>query len=405
MSLVNTLVPIVGGTLMDRFGPVAGTLGATTLIVAGSLLTTLAAHYRRFAVMIVGRVVFGLGSGVIVTLQESILSTWFRSGRVLALMIGLQLSSSQISGFLGTLVANPLASSTHDWVWVFWVSFILCVFSAVMNVAYLMLMRLLPEQQQQEEETKERFGWAAVLAFPGVVWLIVACEGILCMVWAAFQIIATEYVMVRNSSNDGVAAGVISSMSQVMPIVLMPLLGLLLDRWGRRISMLATSVAFLFLCCTLLAYAPMVPAVVGMICFSLSMALGPLSMITSLGLLLPPSAIGTGLGIFKSANNAGSTIMDILVGVVQDRTAHQAYTGVLLAFILITIAAAVVVGVLAWVQARHYGHVLETTRPEPVIANSDRKPWSFLYVGLFIIMLLLAWVLFFVFTVYGKAAS
>jgi MFS family permease len=399
VSLINTLVPIVGGSLMDRFGPVAGTLGATTLIVIGSLLTTLAAHYRRFAMMVVGRVVFGLGSGVIVTLQESILSTWFRSGRVLSLMIGLQLSSSQISGFLGTLLANPLASSTHNWVWVFWVAFLLCVFSAVMNVAYLLLVRSVPQ-----ETVRERFGWATVLSFPGVVWLIVAIEGVLCMVWAAFQIIATEYVMMRNSSVDGVAAGVISSMSQVVPIVLTPLLGMLLDRWGRRVSMLATSVAFLFLCCTLLAYAPTVTPVVGMLFFSLSMALGPLPMITSLGLLLPPSAIGTGLGIFKSANNAGSTIMDILVGVVQDRTAHQAYTGVLLAFIIIIIAGALVVALLAWVQARYYENVLEAARPEPVIAtaNDSRKRWGFLYMGLFATMLLLSWILFFVFSIHGN---
>jgi hypothetical protein len=73
-----------------------------------------------------------------------------------------------------------------------------------------------------------------------------------------------------------------------------------------------------------------VNAVVGMVFYSISLAFGPISMITSIGMLLPSDYIGTGLGMYKSSNNIGTSILDIVVGVVQDNTENQAYTGELI---------------------------------------------------------------------------
>lgn len=48
----------------------------------------------------------------------------------------------------------------------------------------------------------------------------------------------------------------------------------------------------------------MVEPVVGMILYSFSLAFGPISMITSIGMILPSDYIGTGLGLFKGSNNS-----------------------------------------------------------------------------------------------------
>lgn len=50
-------------------------------------------------------------------------------------------------------------------------------------------------------------------------------------------------------------------------------------------------------------------------------------MITAIGIILPADYIGTGLGIYKSSNNVGTSILNIIVGVVQDNSENQAYTG------------------------------------------------------------------------------
>lgn len=93
-----------------------------------------------------------------------------------------------------------------------------------------------------------------------------------------------------------------------------------------------------------------------MVFYSISLAFGPIAMITSIGMILPSDYIGTGLGMYKASNNSkyqtfivmqsfsishdsrdiilipvvGTSILDIIIGVVQDNTAGQAYTGMIL---------------------------------------------------------------------------
>ena len=85
------------------------------------------------------------------------------------------------------------------------------------------------------------------------------------------------------------------------------------------------SAIFFVISCGLLGWT-MVEPIVGMILYSFSLAFGPITMITSIGMILPSEYIGTGLGLFKSSNNIGSSILDIVVGIVQDNTENQLYT-------------------------------------------------------------------------------
>lgn len=60
-----------------------------------------------------------------------------------------------------------------------------------------------------------------------------------------------------------------------------------------------------------------------MIIFSLALALGPVSVLTSTSLLLPHELAGTGMALHKCSNNIGTTIVAIIVGYVQDLTYHD----------------------------------------------------------------------------------
>src|SRR6478735_2641920 len=72
----------------------------------------------------------------------------------------------------------------------------------------------------------------------------------------------------------------------------------------------------------LLSYTWVTPAI-GMIVFSLALALGPVSLLSSTSLLLPHELSGTGMGLHKCANNIGTTIVSVLVGYVQEITYHD----------------------------------------------------------------------------------
>ncbi|CAO3703825.1 unnamed protein product [Rhizopus stolonifer] len=411
VSIINTIFPIAGGIFIDIFGSVWGTLAINLVIILGALLTALAAKYESYALMVVARVVFGIGSGLIVTMQESLLSKWFRT-RHLSIAIGLQLSISRLSTFLGTLVANPVANSTGDWVWSFWLSLILCCFSIAMNLVYALVVRHLRGQA-----TMSTFKWRSIFKFPTIFWHIILIEFIYAAVWSSFQTISTDLIIMHFGTTN-VLAGYKASASQVVPIVATPILGFIMDYYGCRVVILLGSAVFLILSSGLLGWS-WVDATVGMVFYSISLAFGPIAMITSIGMILPSEYIGTGLGIYKSSNNVGTAILDVAIGVVQDKTAGQSYAKVMLVFIILAAIGFVLI-VLLWLnQFVFYKNLLEvpkskrTQRMEEInnkelsytsqgmdpYTDTSVKWWSYPIVGFFVSALVVAWVLFFVYSI------
>ncbi|KAK4511303.1 uncharacterized protein ATC70_012518 [Mucor velutinosus] len=442
VSIINTVFPILGGILVDVFGSVWGTLAINIVVIIGSLLTAIAAKYNSFGLMVAGRVIFGIGSGLIVTMQESILSKWFRTQH-LAIAIGLQLSISRLATFLGTLVANPIAERTGDWVWAFWLSFIICVFSILMNLVYALVVRhlrrkaikenkealaasglALSKQEIQNVKRRKAFHWRSVLKFPIFFWHILLIEFIFAAVWSSFQTISTEFVSLHFGKGSNILAGYTASASQSVPIVATPILGIIMDMFGLRISILMISAIFLILSCCLLAWT-YVNATVGMVFYSISLAFGPIGMITSIGMILPSDYIGTGLGMYKSSNNIGTTILDIIVGVVQDHTANQAYTGVMILFLALSCIGLFLIAGLWLSQYFFLGNLLEMSRTKRLVAmkerndkeielnrqgldsysDTPRKKLNYVYLGIFIACLIVAWVLFFVYAANGQISA
>lgn len=421
------------------FGSVWATLGINLVVIIGSLLTAIAAKYNSFGLMVAGRVIFGIGSGLIVTMQESILSKWFRTQN-LSIAIGLQLSISRLATFLGTLVANPVVKATGDWVWSFWLSFIICCFSIIMNLIYALVVRHLRRKAVAEHQAKHGFAlsqdeikvikrrkafhWKSLLKFPAIFFLILFIEFIFAAVWSSFQTISTEFVELHFGNTDSVLAGYTASASVAVPIVATPILGIIMDIFGLRIFILILSAIFLILSCVLLDWT-YVNATVGMVFYSISLAFGPIGMITSIGMILPSDYIGTGLGLYKASNNIGTTILDIVVGVVQDHTKNQAYTNVMILFLALSCVGLLIIIGLWVAQYFFLGNLLETGRRRRVERMKEKsnkeielnrqgldsfsetpvQKYNYLFLAFFATCLLVAWVLFFVYAASGKIAA
>ena len=59
VSIVNTVLPILGGIFIDRFGTSTGSLIATSFITVGSTCVALSTHLNSLPVMFFGRLLFG----------------------------------------------------------------------------------------------------------------------------------------------------------------------------------------------------------------------------------------------------------------------------------------------------------------------------------------------------------
>jgi MFS family permease len=193
VAIAKTFLPALGGILVDKFGTGLGSTLATSLIALGNILVAISTNLRSFKLMILGRVMYGLGSGSITIVQGTILSHWFR-GRGLAITLGMEIAVSRLASFLSMATAMPIAEYTGFYGWAFWFAAFLCLCSTIVNVVYIMLLRYLRVEmgyERQEIARRKAFHPSVVLRFPIVYWWIIGLIFVLGSGWTTFLHINT----------------------------------------------------------------------------------------------------------------------------------------------------------------------------------------------------------------------
>ncbi|OAD78168.1 hypothetical protein PHYBLDRAFT_140272 [Phycomyces blakesleeanus NRRL 1555(-)] len=498
VTLVNTILPLLVGNLVDDIsfvGSIRSTTIVSTIIFAGSVLVSVASTYNNYAMMVTGQVIYGLGDGMIVTMQEAILSRWFRDQQ-LSIIVGLMLSVARLTKWAAKMVSYPIIEATGSKNWPIYIATGFCGLGVVMNSIYWFALykygyatasgrelqlhskvhAIHPEPLEKDEYSRslsvpsnlphsrhnshtssilsqhivnsKNLKWTASLIFyiPGIFWMVPWVQLVMSSVLSSFSDIATEFVQFRFGTTS-VTAGYQSSLTQVVPIVAAPLMGVVVHRYGKRLFVLFAGTLVLITALVLLAFTNATPEV-GLIMFSLALALGPIGLLSSTPLLLPHEMIGTGMGLHKSSNNIGTTIVSVLVGYVQDLTFHDGdskdnltdlaseYDGVMVLYIVLA-CCSTLVAIIFWVLDRKFldGWLQinkkrreerldrvyaeqdgsndipdNTTTPKPNpecdehkhtslqrIGSQLLKKRSFVYVGIFLLWLFIAWVIFFTF--------
>ena len=77
-SFPNVIIPLIGGTLIDRIGARVVFIITCALCVVGQLIFAFGGFSMLFWLMLVGRVVFGAGGEVLQGAQSTIISNWFK---------------------------------------------------------------------------------------------------------------------------------------------------------------------------------------------------------------------------------------------------------------------------------------------------------------------------------------
>lgn len=75
----NVIVPLLGGMLIDSKGPRIALVLTASLCVLGQTIFSFGGLKNIWGVMLLGRVVFGLGGEVLHAAQNTIISRWFKA--------------------------------------------------------------------------------------------------------------------------------------------------------------------------------------------------------------------------------------------------------------------------------------------------------------------------------------
>jgi MFS family permease len=329
-SVAAIICVALAGLMIDRIGTRAASLILSALVVLGACVVAMA---PSLTIAAVGRFIFGAGSESLIVAQSAILARWFR-GKELALSFGVTLTIMR----LGTLFSFNGISSVASHFGVdaaLWVAAGLCVFSLLCNLVYFAMDRHGERALGLAEAgAGDKIVFADVKKFGASYWFVV----MLCVTFYSaifpFTALSTDFfhekwglpLVVSGGQAQGIVqnvwyflqhtfstAGGTTSIIIAASMCLAPFAGGLVDKIGRRASLMVLGSLLMIPCYLVLGFT-MVPPWMPMILLGAAFVLVPAAMWPSVPLIVEKNVTGTAFGLMTMVQNAGLALFPWLNG-------------------------------------------------------------------------------------------
>ncbi|KAM3544367.1 hypothetical protein ARSEF1564_002746 [Beauveria bassiana] len=359
-DFMKTALILISGPVTDRIGGANALLYGNAIYSVGAMLIAGATTVRSYKFMIGGVVIQALGDIATQVAQYKVFSSWFAPSNGFASTLGLELGLGKIGGFVGKATANIIARRTGDFSWVYWCAVFMNLFTNAATLAFWWFTRWChhtyapsadPATGEALTESNKKFEWGKMLRLPWSFWLVAAFTLFQTSTASVFTQNATELAQQRFNVTAE-TAGWYSAMSQYLGFFLVPLLGVFIDVFGQRVSIMAVCAVGMLVSMTLAAWGPTVggtAASFGVYAFAAS--LGPTVIIDSIRTTMwYQEVFGSGYAIKNAINNGMNIIIRIITGVIQDKD-DDSYDRVVIVYVFLSVGSvAVALVMLVWSQ-------------------------------------------------------
>ncbi|EQC31215.1 hypothetical protein SDRG_11138 [Saprolegnia diclina VS20] len=203
-SIPNIILPFFGGFLVDRLGARLCLLMFATTITLGQIVFAFGCSISQFNVMLLGRILFGLGGESLGVAQSTLVASWFKN-KELALALGINLSIARLGSVFNNEL-SPVIASEYNVSSALWMGVVMC---GVSLIAALILIPIDKRADAAIARTKS-FGASAPVAkdqgfscrdirsFRPIFWLLaIACMVVYgCVI--PFNNVASSLLMERD---------------------------------------------------------------------------------------------------------------------------------------------------------------------------------------------------------------
>ena len=307
-ALPGIVVSIPAGMLADRYGQKTIGIVAFVFTIIGVVIF---ASGSSFPILVLGRVVSGVGAMTLIVLAPQLLAQWF-AGRETGIAMGI-FSTGMPLGTILSLNLFSLLGENLGWRVSVW-------FSVGLPLVALILFALLfvpaPWRNQQTSPQSEGFFRSIRLAGASI-WIVGAAWG---MFNAAFFSMFTFTPGFLQAAGFGVAsAGFVTSAVMWPALVLQAVVGYVIDRIDRkRVIVAIGGLAFA-------TFLVLVPTATGWMLALLLLIGVAQSLVPAVIFAMPPDVVsperlGLGFGIVSTCLNVGIVAGPAIVGLVRDVT-------------------------------------------------------------------------------------
>ena len=216
------------------------------------------------------------------------------------------------------MAAIPIRDGTGWYGWTFWIPVFFCAFSVIVNIIYVCFehftvpseCRLTPARAaavSNKHLTKRNFSWKILLTLPWAYLMLPATQLLQSGAAGGFSTSSADIIFLKGYTEE--VAGYLSTAQRILPIVLSPVLGFTIDRWGHRFHFVALAPVFWIIACSLLGFTEVHP-LAALVFASLAGVINSMPLQICIPLLVGDQGkIGTAFGVWRAFNNSGSTIV------------------------------------------------------------------------------------------------
>lgn len=371
-SIAAIFSVFLGGLLVDRIGTRRASLIFSSLIVLGAFIVAIA---RDIYTIYIGRVIFGMGSESLVVCQSAILARWFK-GKELAMAFGISLTLSRLGTILSFNIEASIAEKFGGFRSALWAALFFCFLSLLSNIVYFFMDRYGSRiLNLREVSSQDKIRLKDIKELPSSYWIIV----FLCLTFYSaifpFTSLSTDFFNSKwgiplslSSDKTGffwsmlnffkgifTTAGGITSIVMIASAILAPLFGRMVDKIGRRVSILLFGSAMMIPTYILMGFTNIYPAF-PMIVLGLSFSLVPAALWPSVPLIVREEKVGTAFGLMTMIQNIGLFLFPYLNGKLRDIT--HGYTASMVMFTALGISG-FIFSILLKINDKKNGSILD----------------------------------------------
>ena len=370
-SVAAVAIVFFGGMLYDRLGPRKASLLFSILVFIGAVIVAVA---KGKWMLIFGRLIFGAGSESLIVVQSAIISRWFK-GKEMAMAFGITLTLSRVGTLFSFNTEELIADHFHSFRTALWAAALLCLFSVICNLVFVVMDK---HGEQVLSLPKAGAGDKIVFSdlkkFNSSYWYVV----LLCVTFYSaifpFTALATDMfhekwaIPLVNATSGGFLTRVfynfthmfntapgITSIAIAASMIFAPFAGDLVDRLGRRASLMVLGSLLMIPAHLLLGITHWSPIPM-MVMLGAAFVLVPAAMWPSVPLVVEEKRVGTAYGLMTAIQNLGLGLFPYLNGKLRDVTGT--YTSTQIMFACLGLAGLVFAFLLLQADKRN-GGVLE----------------------------------------------
>ncbi len=360
-NLPNIALALIGGIVIDRIGAAKAILIASVICTIGAVLTAIGDPY---ALMLVGRLLFGLGNETLYIALLVGIAQWFHGGGG-ALAIALFFAMARVGSYSADKSTSWFADVyAQGWQAPLWLAAGLTATGVATATLYFLIDGRLSHLRAAGQQP-ERFVLKDLTRFSRSFWYILWLNVLFASVFFPFRsTFSIQYFQDVKGMNLA-EAGTANSYVFAAAIFATPVFGLIADRIGRRASLLTFAAALMPLTFLILAttdYGLWVTTIL----MGLSFSVIPAVIWPSTAMLVEKHRIGTAFGLINMVQSIGLAATNYAAGHLNDAFAAgkdnpQGYDAMLIMFATLSLIAFVSTMLLLIRERRQPGGGIEAT--------------------------------------------